>query len=82
MNQRDGCIALNMIPGIGYVRFSALVEFFGNAGLAAGKSASQYRQVPGINAVTAEKLASADWQELCENEKALADRSGVRIYTL
>ena len=82
MNQRDACIALNMISGIGYARFSALVEFFGNAGLAAGKSASQYRQVPGINAVTAEKLASANWQELCENEKALADRSGVRIYTL
>ena len=82
MNQRDACIALNMIPGIGFVRYSAINDFFGNAGLAAAQSAQQYRKVPGINAVTAEKLASADWQELCENEKALADRCGVRIYTL
>lgn len=82
MNQRDACIALNMIPGIGFVRYSAINDFFGNAGLAAEQSAQQYRKVPGINAVTAEKLASADWQELCENEKALADRCGVRIYTL
>ena len=82
MNQRDACIALNMISGIGYARYSAINEFFGNAGLAAGQSVSQYRKVPGINAVTAEKLASADWRELCENEKALADRCGVRIYTL
>ena len=82
MNQRDGCIALNMISGIGYTRYSAICEFFGNAGLADGHSVSQYRKVPGINAVTAEKLASVNWQELCENEKALADRSGVRIYTL
>ena len=82
MNQRDACIALNMISGIGYARYSAINEFFGNAGLAAGQSVSQYRKVPGINAVTAEKLASADWRELCENEKALANRCGVRIYTL
>ena len=82
MTPRDGCIALNMIPGIGYVRYSALESYFGNAGLAAGKTAPEYRKVPGITAVVAEKLASADWQALCDSEKALADRCGVRIYTL
>ena len=44
MNQRDACIALNMIPGIGFVRYSAINDFFGNAGLAAAQSAQQYRK--------------------------------------
>ena len=82
MTSRDACIALNMIPGIGYVRFSALENFFGDAGAAAGQTARQYQQVNGISAALAERLAATDWQALCDNEKAVADRCGVRIYTL
>ncbi|MBQ7208658.1 MAG: DNA-processing protein DprA [Lentisphaeria bacterium] len=82
MTDRDSCIALNMISGIGFVRFTALEKHFGSAGQAAGKSVRDYAGVPGISASVAEGLASADWQRMADAEKELADRTGVRILTL
>ena len=82
MKAREACIALNQISGIGYVRFSALVDHFGSAGEVGGKTAPEYRAVSGINSVIAEKLSKTDFQALAEEEMALAERSGVRILTL
>lgn len=82
MTDRDGCIALNMISGIGYIRFTALSEYFGGAGNAACRSVEEYLRVNGINAAVAEKLASSDMQKMCDYEKILAERSGVRIITI
>ena len=81
MTDRDACIALNMISGIAFKRYNALHNHFDSIGKAAGKTAFQYRQVNLINSVVAEKLASSNWQELCDREKDLAERSGVEIIT-
>ena len=81
MTDRDACIALNMISGIAFKRYNALHKHFDSIGEAAGKTAFQYRQVNLINSVVAEKLASSNWQELCDREKDLAERSGVEIIT-
>ena len=82
MTDRDACIALNMISGIGYVRFSALTDYFGSAGRAAERSVQEYASVPGISRALAEKLAAFRWQDMCEEEKRTADCAGVRILTL
>ena len=82
MKERDICIALNQISGIGYVRFSALEKHFGGAGQIAGHRASDYRAVPGLNAVVSDRIANADLQNLADQEKSLADRGGVRLLTL
>ena len=82
MTDRDSCIALNMISGVGFVRFSALEKFFGGIGNACGRSVRDYIRIPGITSAVAENLASADWERLAADETALADRTGVRILTL
>ena len=71
MTDRDACIALNMIQGIAYKRYTNLRDHFHGIGMAAGKTAFEYRQVAGINSVVAEKLASTDWQALCNYENDL-----------
>ncbi len=82
MTDREGCIALNMVQGIGYARFSALVEAFGAPEKALFRSAAEYRSVPGIGSALAAELASFDYSGEVECELEIADRAGVQILTL
>jgi len=82
MTDREGCIALNMVQGIGFARYSALVEAFGSPGKALLRTAAEYRSVPGIGAALAAELSSFDYSGEVEAELEVADRAGVQILTL
>ncbi len=82
MTDREGCILLNLIPGIGFVKYTALSDEFGTPAAVAGRSAQELRRVPGIGAVLAEKIAAYPWREELEREQELAEKAGVRIITL
>ncbi len=81
MTDREVTIVLNLLPGIGFVKFSALREYFGSAGAIAFRSEADYRQVPGIGEELAHKLRNCAWQAELDRELELADRAGVRVVT-
>lgn len=82
MLEREACIVLNMIPGIGYMKYSALCRFFGSPADVYGKSAEDLEEVSGIGPQLAEKISSFDWEGELKRETELCDRAGVRILTL
>ena len=82
MLDREATIGLNMIPGIGHVKYTALCEAFGSPAGVPGRSAEELREVPGIGPQLAERVAACDWGALLGNELELCDRAGVRIVTL
>ena len=81
MTDREVAIVLNLVPGIGFVKFSALRDHFGSAGAIAFRSEAEYREVPGIGEELAHKLRTCAWQEQLKDELDLADRAGVRVIT-
>ena len=58
MTPHESCIALNLIPGIGFVRYTALLEYFGSVDAVFGASAEELRQVPGFGEQLAERVAA------------------------
>ncbi|MBS1370504.1 MAG: DNA-protecting protein DprA [Lentisphaeria bacterium] len=82
MLDREATIVMNMIPGIGHVRYTALKEAFGSPAGVSGRSAEELARVPGIGSQLAEKTAAYDWEGGLQAELELCDRAGVRIITL
>ncbi len=82
MLDREATIGLNMIPGIGHVKYTALCEAFGSPAGVPGRSAEELREVPGIGPQLAERVAAWEWERNLREELALCDRAGVRIITL
>ena len=82
MLDREATIVLNMIPGIGHVRYTALKEAFGSPAAVFGRTAEELEAVPGVGPQLAEKVASYDWEAGLRAELDLCDRAGVRILTL
>jgi len=82
MTEHDACLILNMISGIGYARYSALVRAFGSASDALAATSGELAQVKGIGETLAR--AVADWRLTVDlaSELELAHRSGVVLYTL
>ncbi len=81
MTDREAAVVLNLISGIGFVKFTALRNYFGSAAAAANRSFAEYCEVPGIGEMLAGKLADCNWQESFDLEADLADRAGVRLVT-
>ena len=82
MLDREACIVLNMISGIGYAKYSALSDEFGSPGVIFEQSANSLRRVPGIGAALADRIAGCDCTGMLQAECELAERAGVRILTL
>jgi DNA processing protein len=82
MLDREATIILNLIPGIGHVKYTALGDAFGSPAGAFGRPAEELETVPGIGPLLAEKVANYDWEGGLAAELALCDRAGVRILTL
>ena len=82
MLDREATIGLNMISGIGYVKYSALRDAFGSPAGVPGRSAEELREVPGIGRQLAERVAAWEWKRNLREELELCDRAGVRIITL
>lgn len=81
MKSREGCIALNLVSGIGFVKYSALVERFGSPEQVFAASREELLEVPGIGEQLAERIASFDQAQL-DRELEIAERGGARILTL
>ena len=82
MLDREGCILCNLLPGIGYVKYSALVAEFGAPSRIFGRTPEEYRRVTGIGQQLAERLSECDFERELESELLLAEKAGVRILTL
>lgn len=82
MTDRELCIALNMISGLGCNRYQALLETFGSPDEIRRAERSELMQVEGIGKVLAERIISFDWDAELSRELAIAERSGVEIVTL
>jgi len=82
MTPHDGDIALNLIPGIGFARYTALLEYFGSAEEVFSASRSDLEQVPRLGRKLAEEIAAFNAAEALENELAAAGKGGVNIFTL
>lgn len=82
MTERELCIGLNMISGIGSVRYRALCEAFGSPDAVRGASRGELQEIPGIGRITAERMVAFDWDAELSRELSIAERGGVRILTL
>ena len=82
MTPHDGDIALNLVPGIGFARYTALLEHFGTAEAVFAASRSDLEQVPRLGPKLAEVIAAFDARTELERELAAADKGGVRIFTV
>lgn len=82
MTEREGCIALNMLSGIGFVKYKALLDVFGSADGIKAASRSDLLQVDGIGKILAERVVNFDWDAELSRELGMAERGAVRIYTL
>ncbi|MBR7143327.1 MAG: DNA-processing protein DprA [Lentisphaeria bacterium] len=82
ISDRDACIILNMISGIGYARYKALVRRFGSPAAVLQATRSEISEVKGFGGNLADTVAN--WQQEINYtaEIELANRSGVRIYTI
>ena len=82
MIDREACIVLNLSPGVGFVKYSALSREFGSPAGVFGRSSGELRRIPGIGEQLGERIASFDWEGSLNRETELAERAGVRIITL
>ena len=82
MLDREACIVLNMISGVGYVKYTALCDEFGSPAGVFRRSARELMHVPGIGETLAVKIAEFDWEGELARELELADKAGVRVITL
>jgi len=82
VTDREACIILNLLPGIGSARLQAMLDQFGRAGAILEQPEVELARVKNIPEKLAVKIA--DWRNQVdfESEMALAERAGVRIITL
>ena len=82
ISDRDACIILNMISGIGYARYKALVRRFGCPAAVLRATAAEIAEVKGFGSNLAN--AVANWQQEINYtaELDLVNRAGARIYTV
>ena len=82
MTPHEGDVALNLVPGIGFARYTALLEHFGTAEAVFSASRSDLEQVPRLGKMLAERIAAFDAAKELDRELAAADKGGVTIFTL
>ncbi|MBO5668621.1 MAG: DNA-processing protein DprA [Lentisphaeria bacterium] len=82
MTEREFCIAVNMISGVGFLRYSSLLDTFGSPDEVRKAERGVLQKVDGIGPVLAERIISFDWDAELSREFAVAERGGVQIITL
>lgn len=82
MTDRDGCIALNLLPGIGHARFQTLTEWFGTPGQVFNHAVEEYEKLRNIGPQLSARLAEFDPETALAAEVELAERGEVDIITL
>ncbi len=82
MTEREACIILNMLNGIGYARYRALVNYFESPATVLEQNADELCQVKGISRELAAKIANWRHEIKLDDELDLVQRGGVNIITL
>lgn len=82
MNNRNACIVLNMLSGIGYIKYKALIDKFGEPGCIFEASHAELISVKGISDTLAQKILNYKQFADLDNELLLAERAAVDIITL
>jgi DNA processing protein len=82
MTDRDGCIALNLVQGIGHARFKLLSDWFGTPGQVFNHAVEEYEKLPTIGQQLSARLAEFDPDTAVAAELELAERGEVDIITL
>ena len=77
-DERDGWIALNLVPDIGGAKLRAIKERFGSSLRALGHSAPVYDAIPGMGTETA-KAAAKIILEQGRRERERAESLGIHI---
>ena len=82
INDRNACIVLNMISGIGYARYTALVRRFGSPAMVLNASIQELAEIKGIGNMLAKAVSS--WRNTVDlaGELETAERCGINIYTI
>jgi len=82
MNNREACIIINLLSGIGYVKFNLMVEYFGSAENIFSASNSDLCNIKGIGKSLSEKIIN--WEEHVNLAKELnfIKRGGVELITI
>lgn len=81
MTSREAILALNLLPNIGPVRISRLLDAFGDAQSVLAATANKLLRVDGIGTEIAKIIS--DWENLVDPSKELdeADQRGISIVT-
>ncbi len=82
MTDREACILLNMISGVGYVKFRRLCDTFGAPSRIPEASEAELLEVPDIGPKIAGRIARHREEADLADELGFAERAGVRILTL
>lgn len=82
MNDREACIILNMISGIGSIRMQALLNQFETPANIFAQSATSIAGVKGISHELAEKIANWHSEINLSGELEMADKGGAKIITI
>lgn len=81
MTDREAILALNLLPGIGPVRITRLLESFGSAAKVISASSNALQRVNGIGPETANMISS--WEDHVDPSKELVEATerGISIIT-
>ena len=82
MNNSEVCIILNMISGIGYSRYSKLIEKFVSPPNILTASLKDLQSVQGIGKELAKSISNWESKVDFDKEMKFVDRAGVEIITL
>lgn len=81
MDEKRAYICLNLIPGIGPIKVSSLIEVFGSASNILNQSSQELQKVNGIGAKLAEQVATGKGNYNPDEELRMAELAGVEIIT-
>ena len=81
MTDREACIILNMLSGIGPARLEALLAFCGEPAEIFRVSAADLASVQGISEAMAERIVNWEKYVDLKRELDLAERGGVHVIT-
>ena len=77
ISDRNACIVLNMISGIGYARYAALVRRFGSPAMVLSATEQEIAEVKGIGSMLAQAVSA--WRSTVDlqGELETAARCGI-----
>jgi len=61
MTERELCIGLNMVSGLGFSRYQALIETFGTPDAVRLAKRGERARIPGVGGMLAERIVCFDW---------------------